>query len=963
MTRRFHCLILAGWMFCLLLGGTPSQNVMAQPPAGDPFAPVDPFAPAGDNPGMAPNNPFGAPVEGNLFDPAAAPAAAAGQALGEILKPTDPFIEELRRYAAGSNAKLALAIRQAARIGNWKEVEDFLQILAGRKPSQAVLSSMANTIDGPLLARMRLQPKLSPESIKMIDQLRAAAQTSASDNKILQQAILALKSPSVDMQLKGYRALLAGGDNAIAELVTAAVQPNPVVPREKLVPVLREMGPSAEHAIRQFVLYGAPELRAGALETLVLWDRKAALGDLVTALHAADATDKERSIAASTLAQDYKPLPSGKEAEQFLTEKLNDAVRLAKRTDRDEKMKTIWVIGEEGKTISPQLATARLAAVQQAAVAAARLRPLSGLSLAAQRAALITDIDYAVQQDLLFGTDPKDFDSLRESYSADAFSLPQLQSLLSDSVAERRDAATVGILRLLPADPQLVRSMSQDQTPLVDAASHPDPRVRYEASSLIGRTQMDEPYRGSSVVLRRWLEMAALKNRPTALVVQPRPAAAMRLEAMLIQQGYNVEIVPSVQEAALRVARGGDIQVIVATTDLPDLPPIELVDRIRRISFGANIPIIFYGDDRAGTSNNSLSAPVRRIVPPRRTLDQDRYDVLLESLQLLNDDLEFVLFQPPIDVPVNRPDPQLEQRENYAAALAKVRAAVLKSKLDRNLSFFGLALGIDAHPIALTLQPETEGGIAQTEILRASLEDLGFEFESVSDLAALQTRLEDRRPVHMVFLSASSAPEYARDLVNQIRETNEGAKVPIFFYGGSDDGLETARFESPLRRRYAISTPQSFTSVMDSVHAAAALPPLDSDERKAYEIGSMSILSAVAQNPKQEFYDLRTNEIDKVLGAPSSGSNESHLAVLAGLGTAESQDALAELAASESVAQPVRMRAAERFAESVQRFGTRLSRDHVALQYERYNRTNNEDIRASIGIVLDAMEKRVSSTN
>ena len=137
------------------------------------------------------------------------------------------------------------------------------------------------------------------------------------------------------------------------------------------------------------------------------------------------------------------------------------------------------------------------------------------------------------------------------------------------------------------------------------------------------------------------------------------------------------------------------------------------------------------------------------------------------------------------------------------------------------------------------------------------------------------------------------------------------------------------------------------------------MSPLAVDERQMYSALAMQILGRFATDPQFDFYDLRSSGVAAALGSPTSGSREAELAVLSGLGTPSSQAALADLATAPSVSQAARLRAAEAFADSVQRFGTRLSRESVALQYHRYNQATDPDVRLVLGKLLDTMEQRI----
>jgi hypothetical protein len=89
------------------------------------------------------------------------------------------------------------------------------------------------------------------------------------------------------------------------------------------------------------------------------------------------------------------------------------------------------------------------------------------------------------------------------------------------------------------------------------------------------------------------------------------------------------------------------------------------------------------------------------------------------------------------------------------------------------------------------------------------------------------------------------------------------------------------------------------------------------------------------------------------LAAPS-------IRVLAALGTADSQAALADYASARAVAIENRRQAADSLAASFKQFGIQLTSEQILRQYDRYNasETADADTQAVLGSVLDAIEKK-----
>jgi hypothetical protein len=112
-------------------------------------------------------------------------------------------------------------------------------------------------------------------------------------------------------------------------------------------------------------------------------------------------------------------------------------------------------------------------------------------------------------------------------------------------------------------------------------------------------------------------EMSRLTSDPLALIVETTPELIVRQEMILKSIGLAVESLRSVSELEHRVARGGDIRLILSQAALYDARPITMVDRIRRLANGAEIPILFYGEEENVLGTEIWDVPTLQIPQPR----------------------------------------------------------------------------------------------------------------------------------------------------------------------------------------------------------------------------------------------------------------------------------------------------------------------------------------------------------
>ena len=584
----------------------------------------DPFS--GDPLGAADNDPFddaaGDPFGGaGPFAAGALDTAAVGAAEEPVQwEPSNPFVVQLlARSGRGTNAA-ADAIAALTRTRHWQAVDQLLNTAAGQVTTDAAKAQMGRRIGAAALLQITGQDEISEASRQFASELARAASQQKETPEQLAAAIDAIDAESVDRQLAALRTVLAGGNEAIAALVQQVVSANPSANRDDLLRTLLRMGDGGPEALRQLALYAAPAQRMRALQALVRINPDAVISELVTALHASDITVEERQFAAEVLARLTTAPPSRGQAMAFLLHQLREKQADAAAALNDEHTATQWTVRADGSGVSFVNTRRILKAYRQASDAAAMLRRLGPLPSDAAEAAINADLAYRVMIDPQWGL-PEQIETVRQRFT-DQISAAGLSAAIADALDRHDTPALVGLLRLLRGSvltgdasagsltltdrDQLLRGTGAEPTPLVQAASSSPARVRYEAAEAILRLRqtgeatttalLDGPLAGGPRVQRTLTEMRSLQERPTAIVVETRPQVTQHLESLLSRLGYRVETVPTVGSLLRRVVQGGDIQLILSKAQLADLPPIELVDRVRRMEVGRTIPIAFYDE-------------------------------------------------------------------------------------------------------------------------------------------------------------------------------------------------------------------------------------------------------------------------------------------------------------------------------------------------------------------------------
>ncbi len=534
-----------------------------------------------------------------------------------------PLASQLMEHAGRGNMPLAEAIESLARIGRWSDVDRLMAVAGSRNLSEAEAAAMVNQIGPSVLLRIKLNDQISDAARAAADKLGKAATAHAESPDRLRRAIDHLDASSVDARLGAARTLLAGGNTAVTELVAAAVSETPPAPRDEILRTLIRLGEGGRQSLVQLALYGQPKVRLRATESLARIDRKGAVPELVTALHATDSSSDEKESAAAILRQMSPSLPSREASVAALYRELKRLQTSARQTPNDGRIKRIWSINANRSAVNHHSTPLVMSAYRDVADMAARLRRIGQLPPSIDRAVFAADMSYRLMVDPDWGDDAQ-IQSVRAAFGSVANGA-SLSAAIGDSIQENDHPALIGLLRMIEADASplqrtlLLQSGGPAPTPLVAAASSHDPRVRYESALAASRLAGDAPYTGSSDVKKTLGEMQSLGRAPLAILVETRPDVIVEQETLLRELGLDVEVVGTVAQLQRAVERGGDLRLILSKTELVDFAAIEMIDLVRRSNRGHNVPIVLFGAPIEGLQSERWSAPAVLVERPAST--------------------------------------------------------------------------------------------------------------------------------------------------------------------------------------------------------------------------------------------------------------------------------------------------------------------------------------------------------
>ncbi len=231
---------------------------------------------------------------------------------------------------------------------------------------------------------------------------------------------------------------------------------------------------------------------------------------------------------------------------------------------------------------------------------------------------------------------------------------------------------------------------------------------------------------------------------------------------------------------------------------------------------------------------------------------------------------------------------------------------------------------------------------------------------------------------HQFYNSAISSPDFqifivteslakpaARELIQLLRSDWRTRQIPIGFVGGEMSSLNSvnllAQTDALLRPLELSFDSKIVASQLDQIQSLSSSWPVSTTSRLLHgQVAANWMLKIIDEKDQRRFYQVRKHEESIYRLLIIDGYTKKACQMIAKLGTAKSQEALANFASQSGYTIEQRAIAAECFADSVQRFGTLLTTDQIQQQYDRYNASEKDsaEVQKLMGQLLDAIEKR-----
>jgi len=214
----------------------------------------------------------------------------------------------------------------------------------------------------------------------------------------------------------------------------------------------------------------------------------------------------------------------------------------------------------------------------------------------------------------------------------------------------------------------------------------------------------------------------------------------------------------------------------------------------------------------------------------------------------------------------------------------------------------------------------------------------------------------------IVVLDSDIGQPLLGEVVYQLRISDLTAGVPILIAASGPRLAAAQRVAEANPLVYAMPRPDGDGALATLVNETLALRPLPlapTEERTAQAKQALEwIGKLLAANAPYDELKRNAHLVDRTLLMPELAGQS--VAVLAALGTSESQTMLVDFASLGTLPIETRQAATEALAASVAKFGVQLKRDQVVVQYDRYNASESADAATQkvLARVLDVIEKK-----
>ncbi len=519
----------------------------------------------------------------------------------------DPVVQALLETNPTTPPQLTSAIETLLNLGYPEMALPLVKRLQEANLDDAARYALVKQFGSDTFLRMGREPKLAPDGAALATSVIEGASNYAQAPDRLAQLIDQIAQGDEAARRSLAIELRSGGAASVNALLNALADEARADSHDALFEALilqasNALGP-ATAAIE------APEPRIQAVAARVL----GYVGDRSSLKHLVGlAVDPTVEAAVREAAQDAlrRLIGTVPTREQAITYLENEARRAYDGTPPERPspfgLVEVWVWDPETSGGSPRVAPTRIAAVISAQQLATRLYPLDPERPAVIRLFLSTLLERAAYDQGLDQRLEPGPGSVHEIVAS--FEMPVLLDVLAAQLREGHTVGATALVRILGdiGSTELLYHRSPLPSLIAEAASHPDPRLRFAAvEALMKLAPQDWRFPGASQITHGIEHFANFSGTLRGVIADTIPQKAQNLAGLLAELGYETALATNGRDAVLQSVSSADVAFILLDTTLPNAPPDILIQKIRRDPRAAWLPV-------------ALLAPVNQLEEVRR---------------------------------------------------------------------------------------------------------------------------------------------------------------------------------------------------------------------------------------------------------------------------------------------------------------------------------------------------------
>jgi CheY-like chemotaxis protein len=433
---------------------------------------------------------------------------------------------------------------------------------------------------------------LQPEGRQLSDAVLQAYAEQARDPQRLAELIERLKSSSADTRHRAMAELRRAGPVAVAALVGVLADPNRAEEHATVRTALVTLGSESAQPLTAVLNSDDDALRIQIIDVLRRLRHQEAAPYLVLPAFGPASSPELKSAAQAALADLTGRAHDLQTAASLLYARARTAYEASAVVDPEGvQQREVWRWDAENATPVAEMIPVTAAELRVATTLSQDLYKLMSDSDRARRLYLSALLESAAIE---AGLDqPLPTGEATPHAIASAAGPAAIEQVLAETMRENHLAAATSAAAILGeiGTTELLLNRAPRTSVLVEAAYHPDRRLRFAAVNAIDQLAPPQPYPGASQVLAALGYFAGTGGTSKAMVVDSRVQEAGRLAGLLATLGYDAEFHTDGRAARERLASLPDFEVVLVDLHLIRTNVDEWLQQLRRDHRTARLPV------------------------------------------------------------------------------------------------------------------------------------------------------------------------------------------------------------------------------------------------------------------------------------------------------------------------------------------------------------------------------------